>query len=292
MKKILLPAIIAAMFCSTVSASTPGTGFLTERVSFPESVYPYKGGTLISNFGSMSPQPYEYNGYVLFRDKKGKVSILIPSSSKTLHKPTAMAIKEDHLFICDDTVLKIYEMKNLDKRPRIINFPFDTPVVNDIVLDGNDLYISITNHDQILKLDVSNPKTVSEKDLTAWLNVPGPNGIDIHDGQMFIASIPHDYRTLTPANVIYRVPNVRKPTAEIFYNVPAAYDGVVVSKDGKTLFISDWTTSSIHAIDMKSKTVQIFFSEPNCGFADIAVTKDRLIVPDFPHSRIIFFPIK
>ena len=289
-KKILAAALIAgSIFSSHVLAQDkPLVSVVNEDVKFSESVYPYDGGLFISNFGSesMNPRDDENAGYIIFR-KDGVNKKIVEG----LHKPTAMAVKGNFLFVCDETKLKIFDLKNLNSPAQIVKFADDDKVVNALAQDGDTLYISITNTGRIYSLDISNPARMENVKPKLWLKVPGPNGLTIGGGEMFIASIPPDYRTVTDENVIYRVRNLKNPVAEKFYNVAGLYDGVAISDDLKTLYISDWLTGSVTAVDVKTKKIRVIYEEKGIGPADIAQESGTLFIPELVNSRIISIQI-
>lgn len=287
MKKIILAAALIAsnIFTAQVFAQDkPMVSIVHEDVRFSESVYPYDGGLLISNFGSetMNPRDDENKGYIIFR-KDGVNKKIVEG----LHKPTAMVVKDNYLFVCDETLLKIFDLKNLQADAQIIKFADDDKVANALAQDGDTLYISITNTGRIYSLDISNPARMENIKPKLWLNVPGPNGLTIGGGEMFIATIPPDYRTVTNDNVIYLVRNLKNPVAEKFYDVAGLYDGVALSDDLKTLYISDWLTGSVTAVDVKTKKLSVIYEEKGVGPADIAQEGGRLFIPELVGSRII-----
>ena len=287
MKKfIVLIAIIFAtgiFFINSVSAeNTALVSVFRDGIKFSESVYPYDGGLFISNFGSenMNPRDDENSGYIIYR-KNGVNKKIVEG----LHKPTGMEVKDNFLFICDETKLLVYNLKNLSEKPRVINFAADDKVVNALTSDGENLYISITNTGRIYKLDIRDPKNLKVPQL--WLEIPGANGITYGGGEIFIVSIPADYKTVTAKNVVYRVKNLKNPVAEKFFDVAGLYDGVALSDDLQTLYVSDWLTSSVTAIDIKSKKTRVIYEEKGIGPADIAQNGGKIFIPELVGSRII-----
>ena len=154
--------------------STPIIEIIRSGIKYSESVLPFDGGLLISNFGSdmMNPRDDESKGFVIYY-KDGLTFNLIPPGSG-LHKPTAMKVKDNFLFVCDETVLKVFNLKNLKAAPQIVTFAEDDKVVNALALDGDTLYISITNSGRIYSLDVSQP--ARSKNPKLWLEL----GSDLH----------------------------------------------------------------------------------------------------------------
>lgn len=254
---LLTILIVCVSFAIQAEAtSNPLVSVIHEDVRFSESALPYDGGLFISNYGSekMRPRPDENSGYIIFR--KDGVNKKIVSG---LHKPTGMTVKAGFLFVCDETALKVFNLNELDAKPQIVTFAPDDKVCNALALDGNTLYISVTNSGKIYSLDVSNPARLGNPKL--WLELTGPNGMTIGKGEMFIATIPTDYRTVSAENVIYRVRNLQKPVAEKFFDVPGLYDGVTLSDDSKTLYVSDWLTASVTAVDIRTKKSRVIYEE-------------------------------
>lgn len=263
---------------------------ITEGIRYSESVLPWNGGLLISNFGSenRAPREDENKGYILYY-KDGKMTTLIPPDGR-LHLPTGMAVKDGFLFVCNMEKVMVYNLEAPGDEPGAIHFAADDQVANAIALDGNDLYVTVTNTGRIYKVDVSVPETPGRPEI--WLeNVPGPNGLTIGGNTMYIATIPADYATVKPDNLVYRVTDVKRPVLEPFINEPGLYDGVALSPDNKTLYVSDWKTASVIAIDIETRKSRIIYHESGIGPADIAIGNGNLYIPDLLNSRVIVLPL-
>lgn len=263
---------------------------LTENIRYSESVLPYDGGLLISNFGSdnRAPREDENKGYVLFY-KDGQMTTIIPPDG-ILHLPTGMAVKDNYIFIGNFDELTIYNMADIKTSPRSIKFNDGEIPVNGLAVHDEYLYISVTSSGKIYKLNISNPQELGQPEV--WLeNVPGPNGLTIGENTMYIASIPTDYHTVKDENVIYKVPDINQPVLEKFIDKPGLYDGAALSPDDKTLYVSDWNTESIIAINTETKESRTVYQEKGTGLADIAVGNGMLYVPDLLNSRVLVIPI-
>jgi len=166
MKKIIFFTVMViignsfANFCS--AEEKPLVSIFNDEIKFSESVYPYDGGLFISNYGSekMRPRPDENKGYIIFR--KDGVNKKI---AEGLHKPTGLTVKNNFLFVCDETRLVVYDLKNLTDEPQIVNFAPEDNVVNALAINGNTLYISITDSGKIYSLDISDPKNLKSPKL-------------------------------------------------------------------------------------------------------------------------------
>lgn len=264
---------------------------ITEHVRFSESILPYQGGLFISNFGSdqMNPRADENKGYIIYT-KDGATRTIVPGSG-ILHAPTAMVVKDRYLFVCDATNMKVFYLDDLQAAPQIVHFPVGDKVVNAAALSGNTLYITMTNPGHVYRLDISDPAHMENKVPEQWLAVPGANGISIQGNTMYVVSIPTDYATVTEKNVIYQIADINHPAAEPFNDVPALYDGVKISADGSTLYVSDWKTASLIAIDVKTKKATTIYEEKGIGPADFALGDDVVYLPDLKGSRILVIPV-
>ena len=269
------------------AANAPLVSVVHEGIRFAESVYPYDGGVFISNFGSenMSPQAGENKGYILYR-KDGKTKTVVPANG-SLHKPTSMAVKDGYLFVCDETRLVVYRLEDLTEEPQEVSFPPEDKAVNALALDGDILYVSVTNTGRIYSLDVSHPEDMSGVKPKKWLNIEGPNGMAAQDGILYVATIPADYRTVQAEHVIYFIRDFDHPRATKFAGEPGLYDGAALSDDGRTLFVSDWKNASVTAIDLQSGKTTVIYEEQGTGPADIAQAGGVLYIPDLPNSRLI-----
>lgn len=296
-RQLILFALIATLATGgcLAKANTPAgvqQKVLTEGIRFCESTYPYNGGLLIANFGTeqLNPLNTEGKGYILYY-KEGKVNSFIPTDGN-LSAPKGMFEKNDYLYICDVNKLVVYNLKDLAQAPQTVTFPADDLFLNDLAASGNTLYISVTNSGRIYTLDISQPATISKVSPVKWLDITGPNGIIIDGNSMYIASYPADGNT-TEQNVIYKVADIKKPVAEKFFNVPGQYDGITLSADKKTLYISNWTPAGVTTVDMKSKKqTTLSVGEGLIGPADMTLKDGVLYIPDLPNSRVLIHVIK
>ena len=261
---------------SQVSYSAP-------QIRFCESVFPYKNGILIPNYGSdnIKARSDEYKGYILFL-KNNKLHNFIPPNG-ILKQPTAMTVYKNNLFICDINKLWIYNLKNLQNPPAKIDFYQNDVTVNDITRVNKDLYVTVTNSNRVYKINLKDKPLTPHK----WIDIPSPNGITAYKDTLYIASIPSDYKNITDKNVIYIIKDRFNPTIEKFNTHAALYDGAAISKDGKTLYVSDWKTSSVFAIDTKTKQESVIYYEKGISPADITIHNNKLIIPDMVNHRVI-----
>lgn len=176
--------------------------------------------------------------------------------------------------------------------PRIIHFPEDDLFLNDLAASGDDLYISVTNSGRIYKMDISGPSKPDGLSPELWLEIVGPNGIIIDNNIMYVASYPADGNT-TDQNVIYKVGDLSNPEAEVLFNVPGQYDGIALSTDKETLYISNWTPAEVIAIGVRNgMRTRLSLDENLTGPADMTLTGGKLYIPDLPNSRVLVHDLK
>lgn len=255
-----------------------------DEIQRAESVCPYDGGILISNFGSGK------GGYVLYRKDENTKMLIAPGEG--LRNPTGLAAGNGMLFICDGDTLKVFDMENPGKDFYEIRLDGSGHLFNDVAIDGDHLYLSVTDQDAIYWMDISDTSNLAEGTLEYFVEVPGPNGIAAGNGALYVAAISKDFTSVGEDNIIYVIPDLTAPKAERLVDVPGLYDGVALSDDGGTLYYSDWNTASVEAVDLASGERKQIYQEDGMGPADIAQKNGILYVPDLTGSRILEFTIQ
>lgn len=258
-----------------------------QGIRYCESTYPYNGGILVANFGTeeLNPLNTEGKGYVVWI-KDGFQEILIPADG-CLSAPKGMFEQDGYLYLCDVNKLVVYNLNALEEKPQVIVFPEGNLFVNDLAADGKNLYVSVTNTDRIFRLDISNPGKPGQ--LEEWLEVPGPNGLLVKDGVMYVASYPADGKTQNK-HVVYRIENLDNPKLEKQIDVPGQYDGLALSSDGKALYVTNWTPAQVYRLNLTDGSLsplKLSLEKDLTGPADISVLDGVLYIPDLPNSRVL-----
>lgn len=258
-----------------------------QGIRYCESTYPYNGGILVANFGTeeLNPLNTEGKGYVVWI-KDGFQEILIPADGY-LSAPKGMFEQDGYLYLCDVNKLVVYNLNALEEKPQVIVFPEGNLFVNDLAADGKNLYVSVTNTDRIFRLDISNPGKPGQ--LEEWLEVPGPNGLLVKDGVMYVASYPADGKTQNK-HVVYCIENLDNPKLEKQIDVPGQYDGLALSSDGKALYVTNWTPAQVYRLSLADGTLSplnLPLEKDLTGPADISVQDGVLYIPDLPNSRVL-----
>lgn len=282
-----LAILLLTSACTQKKAVSQAPVVVQEGVRFCESTYPYDGGLLIANFGTeqLNPLNTEGKGYILHY-KDGETSTFIPADGN-LSAPKGMYVGKGHLFVCDVNKVVVYDLARREAQPRILSLPEGCLFVNDLAAVGDTLYASVTNADQIFKIDISDMANIGAP--VEWLTVPGPNGL-LSDGEsLYIASYPADGNT-RPEHTIYRVADVAAPALETVIDAPGQYDGIAFSADSTALYITNWAPAGLSRIDLNTGTVtpvSVELEQPLVGPADISVADGHIYIPDLPNSRVV-----
>lgn len=260
---------------------------IDKGIRYCESTYPYNDGLLIANFGTeqLNPLNTEGKGYIVLH-KDGKNEVLIPADGH-LSAPKGMLVRDGYLYVCDVNKVMVYNLADKAAEPRTIALPEGNLFANDLVSEGDYLYVSVTNTDRIFRVDISRPGQPGQPQ--EWLSVAGPNGLLLHEGSLYVASYPADGRT-TDAHVVYRIADLKNPVAEKWMEVPGQYDGLAVASDGKALYVTNWTPAQVSRIDLNTRQISpldLKLPQALVGPADITVTGGYLYIPDLPNSRVV-----
>lgn len=260
---------------------------IDKGIRYCESTYPYDGCLLIANFGTeqLNPLNTEGKGYIVLH-KDGKNEVLIPADGH-LSAPKGMLVRDGYLYVCDVNKVMVYNLADKAAEPRTIALPEGNLFANDLVSEGDYLYVSVTNTDRIFRVDISRPGQPGQPQ--EWLSVAGPNGLLLHEGSLYVASYPADGRT-TDAHVVYRIADLKNPVAEKWMEVPGQYDGLAVASDGKALYVTNWTPAQVSRIDLNTRQISpldLKLPQALVGPADITVTGGYLYIPDLPNSRVV-----
>lgn len=277
------------MFAPAISLASSETQVevVDEGIRYCESTYPYNGGILIANFGTeqLNPLNTEGKGYILYY-KDGKMSTLVAADGN-LNAPKGMFLRNNQLYICDVNKIVVYDLTQKGKAPKTIQLPEGNLFVNDLAADGNNLYASVTNTDKIFKIDITDAANPGEAQ--EWTSVPGPNGLLIGNGMMYVASYPADGNT-GEKHVIYCINDLNNPQPEKVITVPGQYDGIAFSSDKKSLYITNWTPAGLSRVDLQTgmlSPLDISLEKSLSGPADITVAGGKIYIPDLPASRVV-----
>lgn len=260
---------------------------IDKGIRYCESTYPYEGGMLIANFGTeqLNPLNTEGKGYIVWY-KKGNSQVLVPADGH-LSAPKGMLVRDGYLYVCDVNKIVVYYLADKARKPVTIALPAGHLFVNDLVAQGNYLYVSVTDAGKIFRIDISHPSRPGVPQ--EWLSIAGPNGLLLNKGVLYVASYPADGNT-TDTHVVYRIADMEKPVVRKLIEVPGQYDGLALSADGKALYVTNWTPAQLSRIDLATGTLtpmDIDLEQPLAGPADISVKDGCIYIPDLPNSRVV-----
>lgn len=212
---------------------------------------------------------------------------LVPADGN-LNAPKGMFMRDNQLYICDVNKIVVCDLAQVSKTPKTINLPEGNLFVNDLAANGSDLYVSVTNTDKIFKINITDPANPGEPQ--EWITIPGPNGLLIGDGTMYVLSYPADGNT-SEKHVVYRISDLtNNPQPEKLVTVPGQYDGIAFASDGASLYVTNWTPAGISRINLRNGdllSVGLSLEESLSGPADITVSNGKIYIPDLPASRVV-----
>lgn len=247
-----------------------------------ESTYPYKGGIIITNFGTEpNGLNQEGKGYVEYY-KDGALSMLIPNDGK-LNAPKGMAMVGSDLYICDVNKIVVYNLDDLSVAAREIYLPEGEMMLNDLIVCGEMMYVSVTETGNIFRFNIKNPE------FELWTNLKGANGLLLVDNTIYVASLFLD-RVITDESVIYKITDLENPNPVKVSTLPGEWDGLVISDDGKTIYTTNWHPgfSGIYAMNVADGSVTRIETEREIlGPGDLTYLDGKLYVPDMLESTIV-----
>ena len=258
-----------------------------DKIKFAESTFPYNGGILITNFGTKSLKPInsEGKGYILYF-KNDSINEFIPADGN-LNAPKGMYIIQNHLFVADINRVVVYDLNDKVDKPQIIAFPKNEMFVNDLTAKNDTLYISVSNTGNIYQLVISNISNIDNQTLKIFTNVVGANGLFIENNKMYIASYPANTGKVTDDNVVYVINDLKNPKPEKLINKPGMYDGIQISEDKNTLYVSNWTPVEIIGVNLKDKSISTVITNSKLkSVADFTYQNKTFYIPDLQGSRL------
>ncbi len=275
---------LAANSCSGGVES--GVTIVEDGLTFNEGSVPYGSTLLVSNFGGEQLNPLNGDGLGYIAQLDGdQISVFIPASG-VLNAPKGMAIEDDYLYIADVGQVVVYNLNNLEMTPTVIPFPEGELFVNDIAIDDDVAYITVTNTGNIYALDISSPADLTVRDLSKYLALPGANGVVFDDDVMYVASYAPDGNT-TDVNVIYKIEEINNPQPTRLIERMGQYDGLVVEDD--KLYFTNWVGGEVGYVDLE--TEEITFLDLGdlvlAGPAALSIMDDTIYIPDLPNSRLV-----
>ena len=229
-------AISLALFTSCKSK----VKVLEDGLSFCEAVYADDDVIYISNFGvdSLSNIPSN-KGYILKYD--GEKFDTLQGLEGKLSTPRGLVRAGNFLYVADYN--RIHAVNLSSAEPKIISIPLPSEdvVVNHLLVVDDVLLISVSNSNHILALMLKDDGAPQISGIQLYFSVPGPNGMALHNGKLYIGSYNCKGENPTAENVIYVVDDFNNPVPKPFISRVGQYDGLAV--DGNWLYFTDCVQS-------------------------------------------------
>lgn len=250
------------------------------RLNQPESIVYDKQGArfLISNTG---------NGKIISLNEKGKYKVFL---SKGLDKPRGLTIISGKLYVTDNKVVRVIDLKTA-MILQSINVP-DSKMLNDIESDHlGYLYVTDTKADRLF---IINPATKMVESKTDKL-LKAPNGIiyDYPRRQMLIVCYQEQSKKFS-ANPILSL-DIQSKELSVFMpkqpNVHKELDGIAIDNLGR-IYYSSWMDQTIYMIPQEQNRIQTWQSGITSP-ADIYYHQptNELLVPVFEKNKILRYKL-
>lgn len=245
-----------------------------------------------SNFGGDNLNPLNVDGKGYIMKIVGDITEMVIAANGDLNAPKGMKIEDNYLYIADVGCVMVYNLKDTTLTPIKIELPEGNLFVNDIAIEEDMAYITVTNTGKIFQLNVSNPTSLSKEMIVEYATVPGANGVVIEDEKMYIASYPADGVT-TDKNTIYMINGIASPKVETLISRPGQYDGLALSDKKDRLYFTNWVDGEVGYVILATKEVVIMdINYTFAGPADMTYEDGKLYIPDLPNSKIVVINVE
>ena len=255
---------------------------------FPESVACDANGKALyaSLFVSaLKPAEKDGQGKISKLSLTGKVledQFLPAAGGEPLNKPKGSWVKGNRLWVADIDVVWLFDLKT--RKGKELALP-DIQFANDVVLQGNALYVSDNRADRLYRIepaDFLNSKADPKISVVFSGKGVNPNGIyPARDGSLLMVG----FKSAEEARGIYSV-NKKGEVKELAQPI-GRLDGLYQMSDG-TILATDWNSGSLFSWTAKDgmKTLASNFKGP----ADLCAYRNgkglMVVVPDLAKSEV------
>ncbi|MDO5570790.1 MAG: hypothetical protein Q4F97_04900 [Bacteroidales bacterium] len=249
---------------------------------------------LISNFGGDTFDPLDVSGkgYIM-QLKDGKLSPYL--NADELNSPKGMAVMDNLLFVADVNCILVFDMNNLNSKPQVIPFAPGEVFVSDLAVVNNWIYASVRDASLVYRGQIVDKANIAATDMEVYtVEVSGPNGIDIYNDSIFIASYPLN-DSIGMRNSIYLDMNINTLNPQLYKleNLPGYYCGVAYDGKNKTLYYTDNIDGQLRSENMLNGNNKLLFPEKIMLSPQMLTVADgKLYVPDADVSRLYVFTVK
>jgi sugar lactone lactonase YvrE len=217
------------------------------------------------------------NGFVSRMSPDGKVDELrwaISNDSVTFHSPKGLCISGGTLWTADNHQVVAVDLAT-GKPLRKINFP-DAKLMNDMVADGERVYVSDTGTGRITRVAPGEPVRLK--------GPPGANGLAFRDGKLYCVS--------WGEHEIYEIDLAGKAEARAIGLAGefANLDGIEALPDGSFL-VSDQPNNRLARVSADFKTVETFVTVTTPADFGIDLERGRIYVPSYEEGTVTIFSL-
>lgn len=207
------------------------------------------------------------DGFISKVDKDGNV--LEMKWITTLEDPKGLQIKDDKLYVTDNT--RLVEMSILEGEITRTWEIDDSEFLNDITIDSvGTLYISDSGKSGIYTLDPSG-------EIEEWLTTEElrhPNGLLVVDDQIYVAAWGGEN-----GGPVLKVDLQSKEIEQISSEAVGNLDGVQKLPNEEAFYISDWATGKVHKINSDGTIKEILTSDRSAGDILFLEEENKLALP-------------
>jgi len=285
MKCKLLIIIFFLSFC--LFSCKKNENEITENLKFPYDLCEYDGGILISNFGGDTLNYFNINptGFISCF-KNGKNNILIPDGNG-LYSPKGLAVKDNFLFVADIGKILVFNLKDKNKKIDEIIFPQNDSLVNDLLVMGSTLFISVTNSNKLYLLNIDKPEKIDHTSLLEYFQPVCPTFLKSEDYYLFIASDSYE-KPVTDDNIIQIIDNLNYPSLRPIIFENGKYNGLELSPSKtRLLFLNQQKAGYLGNLVFENGNYNYEqITNENSLLNSLLLINNKLYISDLQNSKI------
>ncbi len=217
------------------------------------------------------------NGFVSRMSSGGKVDELRWAESNdaaTFHSPKGICVSGGTLWTADNHQVVAVDLAT-GAPLKAINFP-DAKLINDMVADGERVYVADTGTGRITRVAPGEPVVLK--------GPPGANGLAFRDGKLFCVS--------WGEHEIYEIDLEGKAEARAvgLADKFANLHGIEALPDGSFL-VSDQPNNRLARVSADFKTVETFVTVTTPADFGVDLERGRIYVPSFKEGSVTIFSL-
>ena len=262
---------------------------ITKNIENPFGFCEYNGGLLISNWNQSdyalsNKKLSKKNGFISYF-KDGKNKVLIKKGNLIL--PTAMAVKNDYLFVADLNRIVVFDLKNPENQIDEFVFSQDKIEISDLLVMDDALFIPVRNLNEIYILNISDPKNIG-KTLFTYIEIQSPSALLMVDYHLFIATNSYN-ENFIDENSIFMIEDMDNPNPQKLTHHSTLYQGMTFSADGTQILFTDYANNG-QIGKFTFTTGEISYQkigDENSYFTDLILFDNKLYINDISNKQVI-----